>query len=79
MSWNIKFVAKTKEAAVAKIRTQTVPHGLPLDIATAINERIQGLHLPVDRAIIVETNGHFDPHTGGNAHILVNSYGEIAD
>lgn len=78
MSWHLKFVAKSKEAAKTEIdKAAAQPQTLPPKIAEIIKERIDALPDPSgDGAILIETTGHIDSSPGygaqqGNATFTV--------
>ncbi len=59
MSWNTKFIAKTKKAAqVALLAEPNMPLTMKNAISAVIEERAS------DDPIIVESDGHIDSHSG---------------
>ena len=79
MSWGFKIAAKSKTGALNKLSEKVVQSqgSIPQTIAAAISSAIEAL--PEGSTVYVESNGHIDSSSGGNATFIVNKYLDVVD
>ena len=78
MSWSLKIAAKSKTGALNALSEKAKqPTGLPSAVAALIAATIEAL--PDGKLVLVESNGHLDASTGGNAAFTITPYIEVVD